>query len=159
MNQTKANAVSLHGDLMYKLTWKARKTDQKWLWGVILLISIAQLFVLPVLVTLFLFWSFHNTQYIFLVKMSDLTFIEVAVTTFLSGLLYDAILRKDVVFKKTSQFISVAGDMKRVMKSSTSRLGKAFALVGFAISGVLADFLRLWNLDCTQKKAEVSLLY
>lgn len=131
-----------HG-LMYDITWRARETNQKWLWGVVLAISLVQFIGLPTLVGVmsWLIISFiEKNAYSDTVSLSGA--MVVGWFVFMSPYVH-ALLDVKSAFRNTSQFISVAGDMNRVANSSANLFTKLISKMIFVFSGAIAVYCAL----------------
>lgn len=140
MDTIKSSAKDSHGVYMYDLIWNARKNNQTLSWVLVLFITIFQLILASLVaggIGYFLASIEDSLQY----KSNMLFAVELV---FFTSVVFSPVLvaffEKESAFRNTSQFISVAGGMSRIMKNSTSSFARIFAKFWLCVSGVLAVY-------------------
>lgn len=133
MNHIESGARERHGDFLYNLTWRARKSDQKWLWAVVALVVFVKLTMRQV----FIFGGGGILTGLVLGFEMHPSFSAGAIIGLVLAPVFEAIFFKKEAFGHTSNFIAVAGDMRRV-SSKAKGLGKLIAKLGYLSAGAIA---------------------
>lgn len=128
MNSEKSARES-SGEFMYNLTWKARKSNQKWLWVVVFLTTVFQ--------SIWVSLAFAGIAYVGYFK-EVFPFWFVWLIIFIGNFVIDTFSFRENLFRSLSQFIAIAGDMNRVYGASKNTFTKIFAKILFLLSGSIA---------------------
>lgn len=129
MASIKKNAQDEHGGFMYNLIWEARKSDQKWLWIVVFLVTVFQ--------SLWVSLAFAGAAYVVSFK-EVFPFWFVWLIIFTGNFVIDIFSCRENIFRSLSQFISIAGDMNRIYGVSKNTFTRIFSKTLFLVSGVIA---------------------
>jgi hypothetical protein len=143
MNSIESDARKRHGDFLYDLTWAARKSDRKWLWGVVAIIALFKLVFIPMAVMAATWYVVSISEELVFGSTVLIGFWPaVLVSGFLSPVLH-ALLSKKLAFANTSNFIAIAGDMNRIANSAKILGVKIIAKISYLAAGVLALYCAL----------------
>lgn len=146
MDSIEKGARERQGNFVYNLIWKARKGDQKWLWGVVAFIATLKLVLLPMIVmTLTWYVVSLNENISFGSKVFIGFWPAVLVSGILSPVLH-VIFSTKMAFANTSNFIAIAGDMNRIATSTDNALVKLIAKVSYLAAGFVALYcaISIW---------------
>lgn len=131
------------GGLIYSLTWSTRKTDKKWLWVIVLLVSLFQLIAPTVLLAGIAYLLVEKTGLVFSGQAVVISFPWFLVVVASCSPFVVTVFNPKASFRNTDQLISTAGDMNHIVKHSDNLFVKMLAKTIFVFSGVFAIYYAL----------------